>query len=1188
MKEIIDRILEGKFEYENGSLEFSESRVEITLEAGEDYEGSFRIIGNPKIFTEGFLYTSDARMECLTERFSGMEEEIGYVFHGKGLEEGDVLKGNFYIVSNQGEYELPFVVMVSHETVSSSMGAVKNLFHFTNLAKSHWKEAVRLFYSPKFESLFEGNDRKYRELYRGLSRYYGNEHNVEEFLIAIHKKQKVQYIIDEDKFRLEVSEGVSRHEVLLTRNGWGYPYLQAEAAGDFIVVDKNMLNDDDFLGNRCIVYYYINAEKLHKGINFGRLRFYNSFVEVSVPVEVSRENTEYRQESFARKKQEMLVSMMEYYSAFRMKKISTGTWLQKNYEIVDNWIEEDDNDPEPRLYRTHLLITEGRMNEAGWTLEKARNTILQSSNFDNAIWCYYLYLSILRKREESYVNKVTADVADAYEKDPDNWRLGWLLLYLSPEYNTSYSRKWIFIREQFERGCTSPVFYIEALLLMRLEPSLFMELGAFEMQVLRYAAKHDLLTDDIVMQLHYLAPRMHHFSESLLFVLKKSYEKRKSAETLQNICTMMISGNCRKTEDFPWYAAGVEENLRITRLYEYYMYSLDRKELIKLPKVIYMYFAYHNTLDWERSAYLYASLLQNRESLPDLYEKEYFHIQEYTVRMIQEGRINEHLAFLYEQLVAEGTLAGEVGEKLAPLLFSMRIKVEDKRLRRLIVLYPKEMREKSYALVNGQAILPLYGKEYTLLSEDSGGNRYALEEGVVTERLFSEDKRILEAERKDFQTLSLQMYLCDNGSEMITAENIRRYERILACEEVPAIHKQTMIPGMAQFYYDNDRMEELDSFLDRLQPEILDNTRRGEMVRFLIVRDKPEQALEWIRKYGMEAVDVKTLLRLSSKMIQRSNQVEDKTILSLCVYTFMRGKYDLATLKYLMDYYQGNTKMMRDIWKAAREKGLDTHSFSERILEQILYSGCFVGEKTDIFRSYLEKETDPSLEKAFLYQCCYDYFVKEKVTEKVVFDDLEKLLRQGEPLQKVCLLAYTRYYAEHKKEIHVGRRKLLKECLLKLMEDGAVLSYFSEYTDICTAMGRFRDKTILEHRTRPGRRAIVYYRIEEEEAGEEYKKAEMKEVYEGVYCSMFVLFFGEKLFYYIMEEYDTEDGRQKELAGSGELSGGDKEQEKQEGRFHLLNDIVTAHVLQDYDTLEHMLLEYENTDYIQERLFTLL
>ncbi len=1187
MREAIDRILDGKFEYERAGLEFSESRIEIRLQAGANYEGSFHLLGKPGHITKGFIYTSDVRMECLTGEFFGTGEEIGYIFHGKGMENGDVLQGNFYVVSNQGEYALPFVVMVSQKTLGTSMGAIKNLFHFANLAKSNWAEAVQLFYNPGFEVLFEGSDRKYKNLYRGLSKYYGNERNVEEFLIAIHKKQKINYIIDEDKLRLDdVAEGIGRHEVLLTKNGWGYTHLQVEIKGDFLSVDKPVLSDDDFLGNRCLFYYYVDSSKLHKGINYGFLRFYNSFMETSVPIEVKVEDEVYKQDLQHRKRQELLVRVMEYYGAFRMKKISTRTWLSKNYEIMDSWTEMNNTDPEPKLYRAHLLITEGRMNEAGWMLDQARNAILQSKDMDNAVWCYYLYLSTLRGRDEHYVNTIAEEVASSYAKEPDNWRLGWLLLYLSPEYNMSYVKKWMFIKQQFERGCNSPVFYIEALLLIKSEPSLFMELGEFEMQMLRYAAKHDLMTDEIIMQLHYLVPRAQCSIDGLLPILKKSYEKRPDAETLQNICTLLIRGNRRGIEDFPWYAAGVEENLRITKLYEYYMYSLDIGELVKLPKVIYMYFAYHNNLDWERSAYLYASLLQNRDTLPDLYEKERFHMQEFVVQMIQKGLINRHLSFLYKKITMGNVMLEEAGEKLAPLLFSVHVKTTDRRMRRLLVLYVRELAEKSYTLTDGEAVLPLYGDEYTLLLEDGFGNRYVPDENFEIERLFVEDGLLWEAQQRDFQTIPLQMHLCGGHLVNMTEDNIKRFESLLASEEVAEDYKRTIIPGMAQFYFDHDRMEELDVFLDEISPSLLDAARRGEIIRYLVLREKTEKAMEWIREYGVNGVAPKTLLRLSSKIIQGVNQVEDKILLFMCFYAFQKGKSDMITLEYLMEYYRGSTKILRDIWKSAGERGMDVHAFSEKILVQMLYSGCFVGEVAGIFGTAMERDTDLPLEKAFISQCCYDYFVKDKVTETVVFEELERLLRLGEQMQKVCILAYTRYYAENRNKLQKGSRKVLEECLYKLTEEGLILPYYLEYADICPSVRRFCDKTILEHRTKPGRKAYLYYMIEQEEA-EDFRKIEMKEVYDGVFCNMFVLFFGEKLLYYISEEYEDENGRQEEITGSGSISRGEMDVDVSGSRFHMLNDIVIAEALQDYDTLDHMMLEYEKTDALQEALFAL-
>ena len=108
-----------------------------------------------------------------------------------------------------------------------------------------------------------------------------------------------------------------------------------------------------------------------------------------------------------------------------------------------------------------------------------------------------------------------------------------------------------------------------------------------------------------------------------------------------------------------------------------------------------------------------------------------------------------------------------------------------------------------------------------------------------------------------------------------------------------------------------------------------------------------------------------------------------------------------------------------------------------------------------------------------------------------------------------------------------------------------------------------------------------------EEGAEEYRKTEMKEIFEGVFSSTFVLFFGERLLYYTVDKYEDEDGTKEEITGSGSISRGDLEIDVQGSRFQLLNDIVIAEALQDYDTLDHMLKEYEKTDIMQKELFSL-
>ena len=79
----------------------------------------------------------------------------------------------------------------------------------------------------------------------------------------------------------------------------------------------------------------------------------------------------------------------------------------------------------------------------------------------------------------------------------------------------------------------------------------------------------------------------------------------------------------------------------------------------------------------------------------------------------------------------------------------------------------------------------------------------------------------------------------------------------------------------------------------------------------------------------------------------------------------------------------------------------------------------------------------------------------------------------------------------------------------------------------------------------------------------------------------FILFFGEKLQYYITEE--SSQGEQ--LTESRSISRSDAGEEGAEGRFSILNDIMIGKTLHDYDTVSDLLMEYFRQDHMVEQIF---
>lgn len=1192
MQGIIDQILEGKYDYENSSLDFSCAKLEITMHRGEVCEGSFHVLSPIEVFTHGFVSTTDWRMECLVTEFTGTNEEIFYRFHGENLEEGDVVKGNFCVVSNQGEYYLPFVVSVAHEAPDSSVGSIKNLFHFANLAKSNWKEAVELFYSPEFGKVFEGSDRQFYDCYRGLSVYSGNEQNVDEFLIRINKKQKMGFVVREEEVHLELNNAsydVMEAELNIKRNGWGYTALQVECEGDFVFTQKELLGEEDFPGNHCRLSIFVDTQLCRTGVNYGRIYLYNSYVSFEIPVIVQVGEETVSKANYLQRKKD-IVQLMVAYQDFRMKKIGSAAWLKATEEIVEAMVAGDEDDAETRLFQAQLLISEERYNEAEWVLNHALDMLEDMEEEQTTLYAYYLYLTTLIQRDEEYVNQVTSKVERLYGRDRSNWRIAWLLLYLSEEYNKTAIAKWEFLEKQFARGCESPILYIEALHLLNGNPSFLRKLDSQSLQILNYGSKQAVLSPELGEQILYLAGRSKEYNPILLKILQRIYRKQEDVRFLQEICTMLVRGSCVGPAYFDWYAAGVEAQLRITNLYEYYMMSVDMQGNVELPKIVLMYFSYQANLDLTRSAYLYWYVVQHKVQLGELYEMYKPRMEYFVVDQIQKGRINRHLAGLYQELLVPAMINEQTAKQLARLLFAHSVCVEDLRMHKVIVYQPGNLKEMVYPLVDGAAWIPLYGNDCTMLFEDAYGNRFVSSVEYTLEKLMIPGKflRMIFGHVSDCLELDLYRSEYSQDSELLSEEAQSCILRICGHEGVDKSIRRRLFLKMLRYFYDTDNMQALDGCLEDIPVELFSPQDRGEIFRYLVRRGRNELAWEWVLEMGPYFVEPKPLMRLVGEQIELMDGAMDEMLLQVSLYCYRHRKFDSRIVQYLAEWAQCPTKELRDVWKSACSLEVDAYSLSERLLVQMLFSGAFVGEKLEIFDYYVSRDADERIVEAFLDRCCYDYFVRERLTEAIVFREAGKLYDRRGELQRVCKLAYLKYFAENPDQIKENNMPHIEEFLEEFLAEKIHLNFFRNFVGLSfvkeSIMREMMDKTVVEYRIRPGSKANIHYVITREDAdNSEYLTEPMREVCSGVCFKEFVLFFGENLQYYIMEEC----GGEEQLTESGNLQKSDIRGDSGDWRYEMINDIIISKTLEDYDTLDGLLDEYYRREYLYENLFEL-
>lgn len=1179
----ISQILEGNFVYETGNIEFSCSRIEIELEDSSVYEGEFSILAGLNGPFNGTVTTSDHRMVCHNPEFDENEAVIHFSFDASLMQPGDVEKGCFYVVSNQGEAYLSYVVSIIHKVPTSSLGSIRNLFHFANLAKSNWDEALSLFYKKEFESVLSGVDCKYYDAYKSLSKYAGNEQNMEEFLLHINKKQAVSYVPHTYQLEYENVTEILANEIMITKNGWGYTFLRVETEGDFLSVENSFLAGDHFLGNYCKPLFYIHPEGLHNGNNYGKIIFSNSFTSFEVKVCVKQKWAMPKSIRERRERQRLVVSLMDYYQAFRTKQISSATWLKETSRIVDRMLLNDETDTAARLFQAQILITEKRVNEAKWVLDRAEQLFIKNEENDRNLYAYYLYLTALNSKEEAYVDKVTKMITSMYEETPDDSYIAWFLLFLSEDIGKSPYEKWNFLEEQFYKGSSSPLFYIEAFVMMNSAPNLLSKLDEFEVQVLVYGAKRKLIGKELMRQFHYLLEKNKGYDALLFRVLESLYEMYGDDNTLSHICAMLIKGHIADGKQFKWYELGVERNLKITRLYEFYMLSIDKSTLKLLPKIILMYFNYNSNLDYETNAYLYACIMKYADKIGELWNNYRPQIERFVLDQISKDHISKNLAYLYKNVFNERILNEEYANHMAPLLFAHLITVDSKEMRYCVVKSQYAKEEEIYPIQNGQAIVYLYGTEHTISFEDIYRNRYLASVNYITEKLLLPTKMAKQIAPFVQNCLGFDGYLVEitKDTGYIEEAHVARYERLMYAEHLKERYKQRIVVALLQYYYDKDCIEKMDELLGMIDGSQLDADLRCEVIRLFVLRGMNEEAYGFVREYGISGLDVKTILKIASRQIAENMVQKDEVLLNLAYLCFKKGKYDTNILRYLVYYFEGMSKDMRDIWQAAEAFDVDNRDLCQRCLEQVLYSGAYISDLLEIYKSYKKGYVEPEIEHSFLAQWSYDYFVKDRLVNAYIFEQMAYLYQNYEWLL-VEKLAYIKFFSENPEDLKEETLSVAVKFIRELLADNIFLPFFLEYVQDVPELRVYVDKVFVEYKGTPSGKAVLHYVVELGDGeGGEYCTEEMRNIYGGVYCKEFVLFYGEVLQYYIMEEIDGKA----QLTESNTIQKTDMANNGDDSRYSMLNDIAISKTMQDYETLDELVEEYYKKTYLVDNLF---
>ncbi len=1188
-REKIAKALEGRSVYREGSLSFSCLEIAFSVRAGESVEGSFLVTGQEGLPLMGTVLTGDVRMHCLLPHFNGNPVEVLYRFDSWGLDEGDLVRGEFKVISSQGEYTLPYVVRITPKIFETSLGQMKNLFHFANLARTSWQEAVRVFYDPDFAKILTGNDRQYLNVYRAFCRPPHKEQKVEEFLVWIRKKQLITYQPDREELLVSCPEDIAREVIVLTKSGWGYTNLSVEVEGEFLESEKSSLTDDDFLGNQCACPLLIFKHALHMGCNYGKVRFRNEYVSLEIPVYVNHADVAAGRGRLSRKKR--ILEFYRCYLLFGMGKMTRQDWLTEMEQIVQGMGAAEAGNPLPLLFRAHILLTRQRRSEAKGVLEQASAGIVPEETRPE-ISCYYLYLTSLVSRDENYIRAVTEEIRRVYYNDQTNWQAAWLLLYLDGEFARSLSRKWLFLEQQFEKGCRSPIWYMEAARMVRKHPAFLMKMTPFVMQTLNFMAKYDYLTNECISQIHYLAERVREYSERMYAILQVCYQKKKDPETLHAICSLLIKGNKIGPEYAHWYRKGIEKELWLTRLYEHYMLSVDIGREKEIPAAALRYFSYRSELPDERTAFLYAYIVRKSREYQELYRTCLPDMEKFLAAQLEMGHMSGDIARLYRRLIQEGFVGTEMLAQYASCLFIHEIRIVTPGIRRVIVIHGRLKGEITCQVVDGFAYVPVYDRDFSLVFEGDMGSRFVSSVDYEDNALFypQEMLPVVAPGGEDIfagQT-GVMLYQCENGKSYtaVEEENAGYAIRLWESDEIEDAYRNELGMKLLQYYDRSEQTERLDQFLVQMQPQFMSRRERNEVIKCLLFRGMYDQILDWLRLYGPEKMTPKTVMRLCSRLLPYIEYMESPVMTALAWSAFCSGKYNDMILWYLAEHFEGTMRELQEIWDACTRFETDSGRLCGRLLLQMLFTNEYPANDMEIFRGYMGNPAQEQLTDACMVHFARRYVMDGREPTDFIWKELWRRAMHKDTEDVMCELALLEHLAggrdveeEEKQTAH----KFLEDLV---MNRGIVLGEFMKFAELYPGIRFYEGRGFVEYRSDSADALMLHAMLRSGEGKSEYRMEELPCCYPGIYATNFLLFPGESLEYYIMER----NGEKETLVQSATLygmtpgAGADKSRIARTVRFLDAVSQPDDSAPQAGNVLE----EYLRTEFSAEKLFHLL
>lgn len=1177
MKALIERLAIGNVDYETPQANISQDDINIELNIGDTQEGRFSVKSVTGMNIKGVVYSSDSHLRILNGQFLGKDNTVRYEVNTECMHPGEHVEGKIDIVTNAGEFSIPFKINVREENITTTEGVIKDLKDFTRLVQVSYEEAVKLFMSKEFKTKLVDNDVYASALYTELMRNTNRALALEEFLVKMGLKEPVTIsIVDSEKNYEDLTE--SYGDVLnITKSGWGYVEIDVEIKGDILYNCKNKITYDNFAGNLCEYQYLINAVKLHQGENNAEITL--KTVNQTLTYRVNVKNPAKDVSKHVQSKRE-IVEIMDNYLKFRTGAMNSVQWMEVNRKIANERLSRDPEDVVGLIVKTQLTILAGDETNIGYYLTLLSSKVATGNMANVEYYCYYLYLKTIYKKNAEYTEEVRKEIKSYFDSGHDTWQLLWMIMYMDDRYNQNPSLKYTLVKDQFNKGCMSPVMFFEAAKIINEQPELLRIINKFEIMLLNFASKYNMVNEKLTEQIVMLFEKEKEFNKIQFKILTRIYENTRDVNALNGICRMLINGEKTDRKYFKWYEAGVKKELKITKLYEYYIYSMDTDNMDKFLPQAYKYFAFSTESLMDNRAYLYNNIIHNFDKGSEMYVKFEEEMKQYATREIIARNIDSHLAEIYKEVIDDKFIIGEMGDSLPGILNAWKIKVENKNITDVVVFHKELRTPQQVHLVDGEAYIEIYTENPIILFMDKHRNRYA-NIPYECDKLLKFVK-ISQRGNDNVYTKLCAVEKCLNNP----AENIgmaQELKEMINEDKLTSAYRKYLLKGIVDYYYEKFDCGSLNKFIMEINMNELEKESRDRVISVMITRKMYRNVYPYIMEYGIQGLDTETIAKFCAGIIEETEYEEDGTILKMCANLFRKNCMDDVILKFLGKYFNGTSEEMYSLYRKMIIAEIEDNSLVERILVQLIFEGDTSNVLHEIYSRYVKNPSYSVVRKAYYTFVAYNYFVKDIQSNQSAWDIMEQDIADGLDVTVIVKIAYLAKLLEDNSPSE-RQIEIAKNLMSQLAKKNIIFEFYKKFNRWFYIPYSVIDKTVIDYRTNPKHKVYITYKIRSQRGETKEKTEEMRSVYAGIFTKDLIMFYGEELEYFIEEitPYDSIETKKQVMKISR------KDMYNDESRFGMLNSMMICKDLGRDGDARQLMESYELNTEVSDKLFKLL